>query len=340
MYINGIGIVFNRGRGIAVLQQALSEGWRPPDRGESPRAYRVSDETIRDQSIAKELRRADRFSRMAVVAATDAAGDSGIDLSEYQATTGIIVATGFGPHATTFKFLDDMLTYRESEVSPTAFSHSVHNAAASYISLVLQIHGPTLTLTHFNFAFYEALLTAQAWLAEKKVSQVLVGAVDECGRVLEHVMTGKLRISGEGRIQPFAFSSSAEAVPGEGAVFFLLSAEQAAAGYTRIVDFSSNGMETSSEWNVLAADGFIGDETGYRRFAARSTMGFAPLFGTMPGQLAFSLAAGAVIAKTRLVPHRDFAHGEYGEYESGCRRTVDCIALGCREDARRIRISF
>ncbi|MDD2703088.1 MAG: beta-ketoacyl synthase N-terminal-like domain-containing protein [Candidatus Omnitrophica bacterium] len=334
MYINGIGIVFNRGRGVAVLRQALSEGWRPPEGG-YPRVYRVSDEAIRDRSISKDLRRTDRFSRMAAAAAVDAAVDGGLSRG-IQGSTGLIVATGFGPHATTFKFLDDMLAYRQSEVSPTTFSHSVHNAAASYISLVLQIHGPTLTLTRFNSAFYEALLTAQSWLAEKKVSYVLVGAVDECGPVFEHIAGRKLTMSGEGRIKPFAFSPSAEAVPGEGAVFFLLSAEQAA-GYPGIADFSGNGMETSADSNVLAADGFIGDETAYKRFAAGPAMSFAALFGTMPGQLAFSLAAGAVIVKTRLVPHPDFTHGEY---ESGCRRSVDCIALGCRGDVRRIRISF
>lgn len=44
----------------------------------------------------------------------------------------MIVASSFGPHRTTCAFLDDLLDYREEDVMPTTFSHSVHNAAASY----------------------------------------------------------------------------------------------------------------------------------------------------------------------------------------------------------------
>ncbi len=338
MFINGMGIVFNRGRGITVLRQALAEGGRLPALSDSgTRSFRVLDEAVRGLSVSGDLRRADRFSRMAAVAAADALRDGGTETVQQQLSIGIILATGFGPHVTTFKFLDDMLTYRERDVSPTTFSHSVHNAAVSYISLALQVRGPTLTITHFNFAFFEALLIAQTWLAEKRVSHVLAGAVDECGPVLEHIMSRKLRIAGDGRIKPFAFSSRAEAVPGEGAVFFLLGTEKSAHGYVEITDLFSSAGETSDECHVLSADGFIGDETLYQSFAAGPSMGFAALFGTMPGQLAFALASSALIAgeKQPVEVHREFSRSTESSESFSVFR---CIALGCRGDVRQIRI--
>ena len=72
---------------------------------------------------------------MAVLAAGDALADSGIE-DKAKRNIGMIVATAFGPHVTTFGFLDDILDHGDAAVSPTTFSNSVHNAAASYITTV------------------------------------------------------------------------------------------------------------------------------------------------------------------------------------------------------------
>ena len=106
------------------------------------------------------MRRADKLSKMAVLAAADALQDSGLENAKQR--TGIILATSFGAHQTTFDFLDDIIDYGEAQVSPTTFSNSVHNAAVSYIASVLDITGPTLTVTRFSFPFQSALQLAQA----------------------------------------------------------------------------------------------------------------------------------------------------------------------------------
>lgn len=82
MYISGIGIVFTRGRGIDSFEKALKEGWREPSRTGLIPAYRVGPETLTDASLSKKIRRADRFSRMAVLSAVDAYGNSGITVNE------------------------------------------------------------------------------------------------------------------------------------------------------------------------------------------------------------------------------------------------------------------
>jgi len=132
-----------------------------------------------------QMRRADRFCKMAVSAAQDAIRDSQNKVAAQN--TGIILATAFGPHPTTFKFLDNLLDYKENEVSPTLFSHSVHNAAVSYIAAEFQINGPTLTLAGFDGVFAEALKLAQCWLENKVCSYVLLGAAEERGPVFDKV---------------------------------------------------------------------------------------------------------------------------------------------------------
>ncbi len=125
----------------------------------------------------KGIRRADRFVKMAVAASLDACSESMLPKDRTEAS--IIVATMFGPHATTFRFLDNILDYSDKGVSPTVFSHSVHNAAASYIASALGVMGQTLTITSFNDPLNQALVLAKAWLESGQAVKVLVCYVDE-----------------------------------------------------------------------------------------------------------------------------------------------------------------
>ena len=196
MNLLGIGMVFRGGRGIDCYENALKQGWQPPVECEIRHlnkrlpVYVVADETLADKLLLKKMRRADRFSKMAVLAAADALRDSGLESDGQR--TGVILATSFGAHQTTFDFLDDIIDYGEGQVSPTIFSNSVHNAAVSYITSVLDITGPTLTVTRFSFAFQSALQLAQLWLADRRCDSVLVGAADQCGEVMRYIFDRKL----------------------------------------------------------------------------------------------------------------------------------------------------
>ncbi len=211
MNINGIGIVCNYGRGLAVVKAALEAG-RAPD----ILASRVNNDILKDKIFSHEARRSGRFDRLAVLAALDALADSGINREVEKNDIGIILATAFGPHVTTFRFLDDILSFKESDVSPILFSHSVHNAAVSYVSALSGIRGPTLTVTRFSRAFEEALTLAQAWLEQKRTRYVLVGAVDEHSSIMEYITRFE----------------SANAF-GEGGVFFVVSREKCAKIYSQ-----------------------------------------------------------------------------------------------------------
>ena len=188
MYIHGIGIISSVGRGLDAFCGALTSGPLPMT-GDG--FHRVSEKDLKDPILAKEARRADRFDRMAILAGLDALRDARIRSDVHPSIVGLILATGLGPHVTTFRFLDDIINFKERDVSPTLFSHSVHNAAVSYVSLLAGIRGPTLTVTRFSFAFHEALNLARCWLEQKRCEYVLIGAVDELGMVMEQIFASR-----------------------------------------------------------------------------------------------------------------------------------------------------
>lgn len=311
MNISGIGIVFTGGRGIECYQKTLEQGWTVPlwkkfvSRFDiSLPVYCLKQGTLADKTVLKKIRRADRFSKMAVLAAWDAFCDSGVSIKGKEAPLGIIVATGLGPHVTTFRFLDDILDYGEKNVSPTIFSHSVHNAAASYISLVLGAQGPTLTLTQFNFSFQQALILAQTWIKEGRCSNVLVGSVDELGTVMEYICGRKLKIARDGKIKPFRFSKDPEAVPGEGSVFFLVTEENSGRRYCEISDISGDNAsikEYKADMYIFDADGMSGSEQVYRDTVDSNALigAYTPLFGSMMAGSSFHCAAAALMLKNQ-----------------------------------------
>ncbi len=306
MNVAGIGVVFARGRGIGALEAALRQGWIPPRQRdvaagseETMPGYFVEDETLKDKAVLKKMRRADRFSKMAVLAAFDAVNDSGIAIDEGGTSLGIILASAFGPQVTAFRFLDEIIDYGDSSVSPTLFSHSVHNAAASYIASVLGNRGPTLTVTQFGLSFQQALVLGRAWLQEGRCENVLVGSVEEFGTVMEFICGQKLRIAEDGKIRPFECSPTPRAVPGEGSVFLLLSGEGGARRYCGIrgVSFDDDSADRSPDLCVVDADGMSEDETCYQQIASRDAAiaGYSPLFGSMMTGSAFHCAAAALM---------------------------------------------
>ncbi len=231
MNILGTGIISTHGRGKAALENALlGYAVAPalvavPFQAEPFPVYAVPDAVLKDPLALRCARRADRFSKMAVLAAWDAAHPNATDCVPYDPVrTGLVVASAFGPHATTFGFLDDILEFGDAAVSPTRFSHSVHNLAAGYISMALDLRGPAVTLTDFVDPFRAALQTAQLWLEQGLCDDVLIGGVDECGTEMEYICSQKLAMAKSATdMRPFFDPRGPLVIPGEGAVFFRLS---------------------------------------------------------------------------------------------------------------------
>ncbi len=347
MNILGIGILFSRGRGVDCFEKALREGWQKPSEvtvhsamDRRSFAYEVNPDTFTDKAILKQMRRSDRLSKMAVSAVADAMRNSGIeDINKER--LGVIVASAFGAHGTTFDFLDGILDFGEASVSPTVFSNSVHNAAASYISSVFDIHGPTLTVTQFHFSFQHALQLAQAWLNEERCEYVLAGAVDQYGDVLHYVYDCKLGQAPDGQIKPFHFHPTFQ-VPGEGAAFFLMSNKTSKNMFCTVehIRFGKDPDEhVPVDLNIIDTDGMLSDESVYLSSLSPDipTASYSPVFGSMMTGSAFHCAAGALMLKKQIVyanPVHDNPHGIHLLKDTGHAQIalIRCIRYNCSSD--------
>jgi 3-oxoacyl-[acyl-carrier-protein] synthase II len=216
----GIGVVSARGRGPdghATPVDTAMESLTP-----APRVYRVHPDTLKDRVALKKLRRADHFSKMAALSAWDAVSAAGLSPGTIGPELGIIVTTAFGPHQTTFEFLDELLDFGDANVSPTRFSHSVHNAAAAYIAMMLDGRGPACTVADFDRPLYAGLLTAAAWLQERRCTRVCVTYTEEWSAPMEYIATTRREDGMRHLVQPFHFSPDPQADLSEGSVCLVL----------------------------------------------------------------------------------------------------------------------
>lgn len=321
MNIAGIGTIFSGGRGVQSFQSALENGTKKIP-------YVIPPEVLKDRSITRKMRRSDRFSRMAAISAFDAVKDSGIN----DKSLGVIVSTAFGPHTTTFKFLDGILDYGPNAASPTVFSNSVHNAAASYISSLLDIKGPTLTVTDFAFPFQNALLIAKGWLQSNKCDYVLLGAIDEYGEVLNYIYNKRFPV---GDIEPFGFSPKSSVSPGEASAFLLLTDKNIDNNYCGIenISYTENKNQTP-EMYIIDANGLISDEEVYKQPAGDNLIaGYSDLTGSMITGSAFNCVAGALMFKNRVLYgyNQKNPHGVNipTQTEEKSMKNIHCIKYSC-----------
>ncbi len=339
MNILGIGIVFTGGCGIDAYENALIKGFNAEDNNLF--VYSVDLDRIKDKNLWKKLRRADKFSKMAVLAAADAATNSAV-LHMDKKRLGIIVSSAFGPQVTTFDFLDGLLDYGEVNVSPTVFSNSVHNAASSYIAGVLGVHGPCLTITQFYFSFQTALQMAGVWLDEERCDYCLVGAVDQYGEVLGYIQNHKLSLAEDGRIKPFNFKPTYQ-IPAEGSVFFLVSKNKTDNTFCKIesICFNKNNLDNNVDvdLNIIDADGAMADESAYLSAISPKipTAAYAPLFGSMMIGSAFNCTAGALMLKNQAYyknPVTDNPHGINLLQDQGSSsiERISCIRYNCNTE--------
>jgi 3-oxoacyl-[acyl-carrier-protein] synthase II len=96
----------------------------------------------------KDLRRTDRFTQLATVAAKMAVEDSGIDVAnlEQRDRFGVIVSTGIGGLKTLQEQLTVLLTKGPSRNSPFTIPMLIGNMASGFISMEFDLRGPNLCI--------------------------------------------------------------------------------------------------------------------------------------------------------------------------------------------------
>ena len=131
----------------------------------------MPDEAALQQArVRHRLRRADRYTSLCICAA-----DALLEECPPSPETALITVSSFGPSATSFQTIEEILTLPEEEISPTKFSHSVENAACSYLGVAFELHGPVFALAGFDEATVElANQLAKILLEQGQAPEALV----------------------------------------------------------------------------------------------------------------------------------------------------------------------
>lgn len=134
------------------------------------------DETLLSETRRlHRLRRADRYTCLCAYALDQLLAGR----MELPRETALITASAFGPSATSFQTVMDIFDVPAEEISPTIFSHSVHNAANAYLGIAFDLHGPAYALTGFNKSLRSnALELAEAIVKSGDAPAALVVAIE------------------------------------------------------------------------------------------------------------------------------------------------------------------
>jgi 3-oxoacyl-[acyl-carrier-protein] synthase II len=309
MQISGIGVTGGFGSGTRELLAALEQGRVEPalspatEQGRLP-VYRAPTTALERYLNKRVLRRIDHFSRLALLGAFQALEDAEkrFDVVPDRSRLGLVLCSGFGALNTTFKFLDSVIDDGDPFASPTAFSNSVHNAAAAHISMQLGITGPGQTLSQFDHSFVAGVQQAQLWLDEGRVDAVLMGVVDEYSSVLGYCCERLLGVDASTRMRPFA-DDTTSALPGEGAAFFLLNPYSSGMrGHARITAAQSGNLRGNvphlqpSTPLILGCEGHPLTAGMYQKHipAHMDVACYTPLYGASPVAPGFDAAIAAL----------------------------------------------
>ena len=135
------------------------------------------------QELLRQLRRADDFIRLGVVAGYQSIRPVQEEDALPAESCGLILGTAFGPMETNFEVLDQVIT--EQPASPTLFSHSVFNATAGYMATTFGIKGCALTVTDFAYPFFRALEQGYLAIISGRLELCLVLQVETYSKLLQ-----------------------------------------------------------------------------------------------------------------------------------------------------------
>ncbi len=169
----------------------------------APADFRVKEPEYKSVIPVLQLRRMSKITRMAMMCAKTVSGDA---KSEIDA---IIVASGLGNLADTYRFMELIHGQEQGLLSPTAFTQSSHNTLSGQIALDFKNHSYNMTHVQGFLSFEQALRDAveQFGFGAK---EILLGAADEHIPLLD-------QLAGEN-----GFSADQIGQFGEGAAFFKL----------------------------------------------------------------------------------------------------------------------
>lgn len=341
--ICGIGMVGGFGRGVSALERALSGGpieptllCLPTREGEIQVPCLTADTArLADFMPTRTLRRMSHYIRLGLLAAVDAMTDAGILETDRRGRLGVIVATGHGATGNNYAFQYPFEDQEEICGSPTRFSNSVHNAAAAYISIALKEMGPNHSITHEDLSFPSALLTAVAWLRQRRVDAVLVGGVDE----LSHAHAFAWHVHHQQHLQAGGQDGRMVPLAGEGACFLVLKAADtvSSSAYANImavrVGRHRRGGPPDSPvapCYILGTGGVAATPADYGPWVAADARcaSYASVYGDLPVDSAFDTGIAALSCQRDILFPDDRMALATRNPEPLNGRSIACLKLG------------
>jgi nodulation protein E len=176
--ITGIGVVSCYGRGLAPLVDAMREGRSGIRRLEGIDLSRIRCHVgAQIPAGVVESSSADRFTRIALMAAADAMAQSGVAGTIDPARFGTIIGTGLGGCET----LDSsyLRFYGENlRVSPVTIPNAMYNAATSAVAIAHQAKGPGYAVVSACASANHAIGLAAQTIAAGQADVMLTGGSD------------------------------------------------------------------------------------------------------------------------------------------------------------------
>jgi 3-oxoacyl-(acyl-carrier-protein) synthase len=167
------------------------------------RGYLVEPFRPADVVPGLKTRRLDRLSVWALVAASLAIKDAGLDLGAIdRSRTGVVCATGLGCIELTEAFLQSAVDHGWSQTDPIIFPETLGNSPASHVARCLEISGPNITLSGKGQAGECALLQAASLLRNRQVDRAIVIAGDTLTRTAYEWYEAAGRLASEGGFTP------------------------------------------------------------------------------------------------------------------------------------------
>jgi 3-oxoacyl-[acyl-carrier-protein] synthase II len=172
-----------------------------------------------------QLRRLDRTSRFAWVAAHQAFQDAGLDPRPLGERIAVAVGTMSGGSEASEAFMRPYLQRGPEGASPLLFPNTVANAASGHLALAFGLKGPSATFVDRENATFAALDQAARWLRAGLADAALVLGADGLFPLLLDICGGARLLARHGDPD---IGSGRGFLPGEGAQAFLLETRERA----------------------------------------------------------------------------------------------------------------
>jgi 3-oxoacyl-[acyl-carrier-protein] synthase II len=224
--ITGVGAVTPLGVG----SQPLIDRWSAGECGIEDGAGRCLDFDPLDFLSKKEVRRADRFSQMAIASAAEALAQAGFERElPYEAhRIGCVVGTGIGGLPSLEENQRKLIERGEKAVSPLAVPLMMGNAAAAAVSMRHGLHGPCYGVVSACAAGAHALGDASRIIRAGDADAVVTGGAEAAITGVATAAFGAMEAtSPSGISRPFDARRDGFVI-GEGAGILVLEEKQAA----------------------------------------------------------------------------------------------------------------